>query len=124
MVVGIGTDLVEVERIRKAIEHHDRFLTRVFSENERRLFDARGNDVKSIAANFSGKEAVLKVFGTGIRGCSWLEIEILRETSGKPYVNLTGRAKLLAEGLGIDEILISLSHTATLATAYAVGLRR
>lgn len=123
-MVGIGTDLIEVERIRKAIGHHDRFMTRVFSENERRLFDARGSDVKSIAANFAGKEAVLKVFGTGIRGCAWNEIEILREASGKPFVQLSGEAKVLAKGLGIDEIMISLSHTVTFATAYAVGIRR
>lgn len=124
MLIGIGTDLIEIDRIRRAISRHGRFLERVFTGKELEFFEARGMDTASIAANFAGKEAVLKVLGTGITGLSWKDIEILRELSGKPYVRLTGPAAKLAEQLGIDEILISLSHSKNHAMAFATGQRR
>lgn len=124
MLIGIGTDLIEIDRIRRAISRHSRFLERVFTGNELNLFETRGMDMASIAATFAGKEAVLKVLGTGITGLSWKDIEILREASGKPFVNLAGPAASLAEQLEIDEILISLSHSKTHALAFATGQRR
>lgn len=124
MLTGIGTDLIEIDRIRRAISRHNRFLERVFTKNELVFFESRGMDTASIAANFAGKEAVLKVLGTGITGLSWKDIEILRETSGKPFVKLTGPAAVLAEQMEIKEILISLSHSKTHALAFATGLRR
>lgn len=124
MLTGIGTDLIEIDRIRCAILRHRRFLERVFTRNELDFFESRGMDTASIAANFAGKEAVLKVLGTGITGLSWKDIEILRETSGKPYVKLSGPAAVLAEQLEIEEILISLSHSKTQALAFATGQRR
>lgn len=124
MLTGIGTDLIEIDRIRRAISRHSRFLERVFTRNELDLFESRSMDTASIAANFAGKEAVLKVLGTGITGLSWKDIEILRETSGKPYVRLSGPAAALAEQLDIEEILISLSHSKTQALAFATGQRR
>jgi len=124
MLIGVGTDLIEIDRIRRAISRHSRFLERVFTREELDLFENRGMDMASIAANFAGKEAVLKVLGTGITGLSWKDIEILRETTGKPYIRLTGAAAVLAEQLEIDEILISLSHSKTHALAFATGQRR
>lgn len=124
MLTGIGTDIIEIDRIRRAISRHSRFLERVFTRNELDLFESRGMDMASIAANFAGKEAVLKVLGTGITGLSWKDIEILREMSGKPYVRLSGSAADLAEQLEIEEILISLSHSKTQALAFATGQRR
>lgn len=124
MLISVGTDLVEIERIRKAVSKGPRFLERVFSESERTLFEARGMETASIAATFAGKEAVLKVLGTGIRGMAWKDIEILREASGKPYVRLIGPAAERASALGIDEILISLTHSKNNAMAFAAGQRR
>jgi holo-[acyl-carrier-protein] synthase len=124
VLISVGTDLTEVDRIRRAMTRHTRFLERIFTVSEIEFFESRGMDPASVAANFAGKEAVLKVLGTGIRGLEWRDIEILREPSGKPYVRLNGNALALARSLNIDEILISLSHTRTLATAYAVGQRR
>lgn len=124
MITGIGTDMVEINRIARAIERNDRFLIRLFSADERAYFAERGQNTSSIAANFAGKEAVLKVFGTGIRGLSWAEIEILRDPLGKPYVRLSGRAEAFAKTQQIDEIQISLSHTKEHALAFAIGIRR
>ncbi len=122
MIIGIGTDIVEIERIKKAIEKNDRFLERIFSEKERELFKSRKNNVFSIAANFAGKEAVSKVFGTGIRDFNWVEIEILRDNLGKPYVVLSGGAKSISEAKNIENVLISLSHSKEHAIAYAIGV--
>ena len=124
MLIGIGTDLIEIDRIRRAIQRHGRFLERVYTAREIEFFKDRGMDVASIAANFAGKEAVLKVLGTGIKGMSWTDIEILREASGKPRTALSGPAAVLAAELGIEEILISLTHTKTHAMAFATGQRR
>lgn len=124
MVIGIGTDLIEVERIANAIEKTSRFFQKVYGNREQAWLSSKKNPAESAAANFAGKEAVLKVFGTGLRNCQLNEIEILRDELGKPYVVLSGAAELVANKLGIDEIMISLSHTKSHALAYAVGIRR
>lgn len=124
MIVGIGTDLIEIQRIAAALEKNGRFLLKVYGENERTWLASKSNPSESAAANFAGKEAVLKVFGTGLRDCQFNEIEIMRDELGKPVVSLSGNAAKIAERLGIDEILISLSHTKTHALAYAIGIRR
>jgi holo-[acyl-carrier protein] synthase len=115
----IGTDIIEIERIRQAIARWgERFLNRVYTEAELRVY---GHRVHSLAASFAGKEAVMKLLGTGNRGVVWREIEILYHTSGKPYVGLSGRAKTEAQKLGIKEIDVSLSHSREYATATAIG---
>ncbi len=123
VVVGIGTDLIEIERIEKALTKNTQFIRRIYSLAEQEWLGAKPFPAESAAANFAGKEAVLKVFGTGLRNCQFCEIEILRNEIGKPYVVLYGGAKLLADSLGIDEVQISLSHTKKLALAYAIGIR-
>lgn len=121
MLIAVGTDMIEVDRIRRAILRNDRFLKRVFSGEERAFFEVRGMEAATIAATFAGKEAVLKVLGTGISGMSWTDVEILRAPSGKPFVRLSGPAAAQAAQLGIDEILISLSHSKSQAIAFATG---
>ena len=117
MVKGIGTDLIEIERIEKACAT-EAFLVRYFTEKERDL--VKENPCKA-AGNFAVKEAVSKVFGTGVIGFDLKDIEVLRDDLGKPYVNLYGRAKLVSESLGIDCIHVSISDTKTLVVAFAVG---
>jgi holo-[acyl-carrier protein] synthase len=124
MIVGVGTDLIEIERVTKAIKRNDRFLNRMFSDDEQAYFALRKFYMPTIAANFAGKEAVLKVFGTGIRDMAWREIEILRDELGKPYVRLSGRALGKAQELGIDEFQISLSHSKENALAFAIGIKK
>jgi holo-[acyl-carrier protein] synthase len=115
----IGTDIIEIERIRRAIERWgDRFLGRVFTREELRIY---GHRAHSLAASFASKEAVMKVLGTGNRGVAWREIETLYHPSGKPLIRLNGRARKAAEKLGIKEIDISLSHSRAYATATAIG---
>lgn len=123
-IVGIGTDLVEISRISEAIRKNERFLSRFYGESELAMLREKDFKAQSVAANFAGKEAVLKVFGTGLRGCQLREIEILRSESGKPLVSLSGDALKIAEAMGIQEVLISLSHTKEHALAYAIGIRR
>ncbi len=123
MIIGIGTDLVEVSRFEKEEMAMRTFLNRFYGEEERMQLEKNGFKKASIAANFAGKEAVLKVFGTGLRDCRLDEIQILRDSLGKPFVRLSGGAKALAIKKDIDEIFISLSHTKEHAIAYAVGTK-
>lgn len=124
MVVGIGTDLIDIDRIEQTLAHHSGFKNKLFSVREQAMLEEKQWRSETVAANFAGKEAVLKVFGTGLRNCKWTEIEILRDALGKPYVDLSGGAQKIAETLGIDEVLISLAHSKKQAVAYAIGVRR
>jgi holo-[acyl-carrier protein] synthase len=115
----IGTDIIEIERIRQAIERWgDRFLKRVYTEEELRIYGRRAH---SLAASFASKEAVMKVLGTGNRGVAWREIETLYHPTGKPLIRLNGRAERMAAKLGIKEIDVSLSHSRAYAIATAIG---
>ena len=115
----IGTDIIEIGRIRHSIERYgDRFLKRVFTKDEMKIY---GHLPHALAASFASKEAVMKLLGTGARGVAWREIETLNHPSGKPYIRLNGRAKKVAEKLGIKEIDVSLSHSKEYATAVAIG---
>jgi holo-[acyl-carrier protein] synthase len=115
----IGTDIIEIERIRRTIERFgDRFLQRVFTPAE---LNSYGHRPHSLAASFASKEAVMKVLGTGARGVGWRDIETLSNASGKPLVRLNGRAAGEARKLGLKEIDVSMSHCKEYATAVAIG---
>jgi len=115
----IGTDIIEIARIREAVNHWgDRFLHRVYTDSEIRQCQKKPS---SLAARFAGKEAVIKALGTANKGISWREIEILSQPSGKPVVRLYGRAQHHATSLGLTEFAISLSHSKEYAIAFVVG---
>jgi holo-[acyl-carrier protein] synthase len=115
----IGTDIIEVGRIREAIDNwRERFLNRIYTPAELELC---GNRPWRLAARFAGKEAVMKALGTGVRGIRWKEIEILAESSGKPVVHLHGKAKKRADYLSLSNIAISLSDSKEYAIAFAIG---
>ncbi len=116
MITGIGTDLVEIARVQKAIGRSS-FLEKVYTERERELIAVRS--VRA-ATHFAAKEAVAKAFGCGFSGIAPREIEILRQPSGMPYVVLHGRAKEKAEALGIVRIQLSLTDTKEFAQAYVI----
>ncbi len=113
----IGIDIVEIARIEKAANHWGEvFLKRIYTEPELRLY---GNRPSSLAARFSGKEAVIKALNS--KGIGFKEIEILSDTEGKPKVKLHGRAQTQAEQQGFINIAISLSHCKEYAVACAIG---
>ncbi len=115
----IGTDIIEIARIRQAIDRWgERFLSRIYTASELNLY---GQRPQALAARFAGKEAVTKVLGTDKEGISWQDIEILSHPSGKPQLNLYGRAQSAANNLGIKEIDISLAHSREYAIATAIG---
>jgi holo-[acyl-carrier protein] synthase len=120
MILGIGSDLVQVERIRKSIAHYgDRFLNRVYTERERAYASSRANSAERYAARFAAKEAGMKAIGTGLRrGITWKDFEVINETSGQPTLRLSGVALEISETMGVERISISLTHTAE--TAFAV----
>jgi holo-[acyl-carrier protein] synthase len=120
MILGTGVDIIEVARIRAALENPrtgERFRMRVFTEDESAYCAKRRNGHESYAARFAAKEAVMKALG---RACGWREIEVAR-VKGPPTIHLHGRAEARAEALGIHRIHLSLSHTAELAIAYVVA---
>jgi len=122
MVIGIGTDLIEIARIEQSIARFgDRFLERVFTPAEMLYCRRKKNAAESFAARFAAKEAGAKALGTGIsHGISWLELEVLREPTGKPTLALTGRAAARAQSLGVARISLSLTHSKDIALAVVI----
>jgi holo-[acyl-carrier protein] synthase len=120
MILGIGSDLAEVDRIRSSIARYgDRFLQRVYTERERAYALRKANSAERFAARFAAKEAGMKAIGTGWRaGVTWKDFEVVNERSGQPTLRLTGVAHRTATSLGVERISISLTHTAE--TAFAV----
>jgi holo-[acyl-carrier protein] synthase len=115
----LGVDIVEIERIERSVARYgERFLSRVYTEAELELCR---NRMPELAVRFAGKEAVMKALGTGRRGVSWRDIEILRNKRNAPLVYLHGRARSRAKKLGITEIAVSLSHSRDYAIASAIG---
>lgn len=117
MIFGIGTDLIEINRVVKACERKA-FLTKVYTEQEQKLFLS---DIRKAASNFAVKEAVVKMFGTGFRAIVPNEIEVLRDKLGKPYVNLYGNALKLAREHNVGRIHVSITNTKELVSAYVIG---
>ena len=125
-IVGHGIDIVETDRIRRLIEQHGaHFLDRVFTPAEQAYCNAsRKRALEHFAGRFAAKEAVLKVLGTGWRGgIAWTDVEIVKDPSGQPKINLTGETARIAQELGIAKWHVSISHIETHATASAIGLR-
>jgi holo-[acyl-carrier protein] synthase len=115
----VGVDIIEIDRIDQALQRFgQRFLSRIYTEPELMICQERPH---SLAVRFAAKEAVMKALGTGIKGVSWKEIEILAKPSGEPLVRLNGKAKMKASSLGFSNIAISLSHSREYAVAFVVG---
>ena len=125
MIVGIGTDIIEVVRIGQMIEKHgELFLERVFTPGEIRYCHGRKHAMEHYAGRWAAKEAILKCLGTGwSKGISWTDMDVANELSGAPRVVLSGVAGDIAKDRGIGEIMISISHCRAYAVAYALALR-
>jgi holo-[acyl-carrier protein] synthase len=119
MIFGIGTDIIEISRVKKAMQTL-RFCTRFFTPEENEYFQQRNGRAETVAGNFAAKEAIAKAFGTGVRGFSLTDIEVLRDALGKPVVNLKGKLAAKAQELGIESVSVSISHCKEYAVAYAL----
>ena len=114
-----GVDIIEIGRIQGVLERWgQRFLHRIYTEEE--IAYCRGR-AQNLAARFAAKEATMKALGTGVRGVSWKDIEVVRAKSGAPSIILHGRASLRAEKLGVTELALSISHSREYAVAFVVG---
>jgi holo-[acyl-carrier protein] synthase len=120
MSVRIGTDLIEIERIPRAISRYARFRERCFTEAERAYCDSRPNPAQSYAGRFAGKEAVGKALGFGVaRAFAWKEVEIVGRP--KPAVHLSGHVADRAAALGVGSVDLSMTHSRELAQAVAIA---
>lgn len=120
MIIGIGCDIIEIKRVKQAVVR-ELFVKKVFSAAEAEYCKSRGQQqYASFAARFAAKEAVVKALGTGFRGGSLTEIEVVNDDLGKPYIRLSGYYKELAERLGVKKQHLSLSHSRETAIAYVV----
>jgi holo-[acyl-carrier protein] synthase len=122
MIFGIGIDLVNIPRIDRLLRNwEDRFKKRVFSQNEIDNSQRYMRSSERFAANFAVKEAFFKAIGNGFKGnIRMVDIEVLRDQYGKPYINLHGRAKQAAETAQINSIYVSISHDGDYATAVVI----
>lgn len=120
-IFEIGTDIIEIDRIRAACEKNERFLSKVFTERERELFNAKSNKYQTIAGNFAAKEAVVKAVGTGFRSFNATDFEILRDELGNPVVSAGDKLGSIMRDRGIKQIKVSISHCKDYATATAIA---
>ena len=120
MIVGIGNDIIEIERIEKAISKED-FKNKIYSQRELENIQKRGNRTETYAGIFSAKEAISKAIGTGVREFSLTDLEILNDDLGKPYVVVSEKLdKILKTKKEDYQIEISISHSKKYATAMAI----
>lgn len=125
-ILGLGTDIVEIVRIGQMIQRHgERFLTRVYTSDEIQYCQRRKQAYQHFAGRWAAKEAVLKTLGTGFtKGIGFVDVEVCSQRSGAPLIVMHGGARDFAESLGIDEILITISHCKAYATATAIAIHR
>jgi holo-[acyl-carrier protein] synthase len=122
MILGVGTDLIEISRIRKSIDRYgEHFLHRVYTAGEIAYCSRKKQSAESYASRFAAKEAAAKALGTGIsHGVSWRELEVTRQPGMRPEIRFHGRAASIAQSLGVRHASLSLTHSRDLAMAYVM----
>jgi len=121
MVVGIGTDIVQISRIKEAFERQgERFAQRILCPNELALFNGKNQSIPYLAKRFAAKEAASKALGTGIGVVSWQDLEISNDQNGAPVLTFTGSAQEQMVSMGASQISISLSDEQDYAVAFVV----
>jgi holo-[acyl-carrier protein] synthase len=122
VIIGLGVDIAEVERVRGAIERHgETFLRRIYTPEERAYCEKFRNKYERYAGRFAVKEAAMKALGTGWRrGIRWTDIEVTRQKGGRPSLELRGAARQIAEELGVKHTTVSITHTANQAFAQVI----
>lgn len=123
MVLGLGTDLIEITRVQQSLDRFgERFTGKVFTPGEIAYCERKKHAAESFASRFAAKEATAKALGTGIsRGISWREIEVQRLPGQRPTIHLSGRAAELAAMLGVQHLHLSLTHSRDLAMAVVIA---
>lgn len=120
MIIGIGIDIIEISRIKDAMDKNPLFLEKVYTKNEIDYIKSRNYRPEYAAGRFAAKEAVSKALGTGIFSISIRDIEVDRNANGKPIIVLKGKAKQIAQKNGNYKVHVSISHSRENAVAYAV----
>ena len=122
MIVGLGVDIAEIDRLEKAMVRHGRaFLDRVFTPAEIQYCERHKNKFERYAVRFAAKEAAMKALGTGWKqGVRWRDIEVKNEPGGKPVLRLTGKAGEHAMQLGANRFALSITHTGNFAFAQVI----
>ena len=122
MIVGMGIDIAEVERVKAAIERHgEAFLRRVYTPRERQYCEKFKNKYERYAGRFAAKEATMKALGTGwSRGVRWADVEVVRQSGGRPTISLAGEAAKVASALGVERVALSITHTSAQAFAQVI----
>jgi holo-[acyl-carrier protein] synthase len=122
MIVGLGVDITEVDRIEAAINRRGRaLLERLFTPSEIAYCQRHRNRAERFAGRFAAKEAAMKALGTGwARGVRWIDIEVVREPSGKPTLKLSGATRAIADGLGVKNIALTITHDGNTALAQVI----
>ena len=122
MIVGMGIDIAEVDRVKAAIERHgEKFLKRVYTEREREYCERFKNKYERYAGRFAAKEATMKALGTGwSRGVRWVDVEVVRQSGGRPTISLKGEAAKVASALGVERVALSITHTSAQAFAQVI----
>jgi len=119
--VQLGTDIIEIQRIKGSMQRHPGFCQRILTPREYEIARSRPNPVPFVAGRFAAKEAVVKCLGLGLRGFKWQDMEILPDQLGRPVLTLSPRLAELARRQGIGSIRISISHSRDYALAMAIG---
>lgn len=122
MIVGLGIDIAEVDRVRAAVERHGRrFVERIFCPSEITYVENKVNRYERYAARFAAKEAGMKAIGTGWRrGVRWQDFEVTNLPTGRPTLRLHGVAEKIAQSLGVRNIALSITHTAREGSAIVI----
>lgn len=123
-ILDIGTDIIEVDRIKNALSKRGDFLKKIFTEQEINMFEQKGNNPQTIAGNFAAKEAISKSLGLGIRGYNFKDIEILRNDLGKPIVKTYNNLNQICIQYSVVEIKVSISHSDSYAVASAITITK
>lgn len=121
-MIGIGNDVVDIDRFRLALERTPTIKQRIFTVAEQNYADERRDPTERYAARFAAKEAVMKALGVGLGDIAMRDIEIVRADSGAPSIQLHGTAAALAEERGVVRWLVTLSHSETIAQAIVIAL--
>lgn len=121
-MIGIGVDLVDVDRMRVVLARTPSMVERLFTEGERAYASRAADPAERYAARFAAKEAVMKALGVGLGAIDWHDVDVVRAESGAPSLLIRGRAAALADAAGVRSWRLTLTHTATLAEAIAVAL--
>lgn len=121
-VIGIGVDVVEIDRIRRITVSRPRFVERVYTDGEQRYCRTATDPGDRFAARFAAKEATMKALGTGLGGIDFRDVEIAKEPSGAPVLIVHDRAAQRSSALGIRRWVVTLSHSETVAVAVVAGL--